>query len=135
MRIRAARRPTTRPAVTVVEAALVLFPLLLTIFSIFEYSRFVMFRQLMNLAAEEGCRYAVVHNQDADVLTKVQATVHQYMAGMDDTTNFAPPGVTVAVWQVDDNGTNIASTLSAVNAIEPGSPIAVQVSGSLSFMT
>ena len=76
------RRPTRRGS-TIVQAAITLPMMLLLLFGILEYSRYVMLLQVMNNAAREGCRYAVMHtnpvvisgvtygNADSDVKTLV----------------------------------------------------------------
>jgi len=43
-----------RCGVTTVETAMVMLPLMLTLFSIFEYGRFVMVRQLLDLAVRRA---------------------------------------------------------------------------------
>lgn len=145
-----------RCGVTTVETAMVMLPLMLTMFSIFEYGRFVMIRQLLDLATEVGCRYAVVHNQDATVITDVQTQVNQYMAGMNSTTHFSsaltttvyqlpstlwdPTLVTVTStsWTVvppsNASLTSSPSDTASINSIKPGDPIAVRVNGNFKMM-
>ena len=53
-----------RSGATIVETAVVIMILIMFIFGIFEYGRFVMTRQLMENAAREGARWAVVHTYD-----------------------------------------------------------------------
>lgn len=116
-----------RCGVTSVETAMVMLPLMLTMFSIFEYGRFVMVRHMLDLATEIGCRYAVANNTTTgtapnigtapynhDVITDVQTIVNQYMAGMNTTTHFSAP-LTVTVYAVPSNTwdqtiTNVTST-------------------------
>lgn len=57
-------RTTQRRGATLVEAAFVLPAFLLLLFGIFEYGRFLMTRQLMNNAAREGARWAVMHTYE-----------------------------------------------------------------------
>jgi Flp pilus assembly protein TadG len=155
------RRPTSqgrrRLGVAAVETAMVMFPLMLLMFSIFEYGRFLMIRNLVNLSAETGCRYAVAHNTDATILTDVQTVANQYMAGFNNTTQFASP-CTITVYAVPSNLwnpsiTSVTSTswtvvppthaalvaasdssLAGVNGIQPGGIIAVQVQGNFKMM-
>jgi Flp pilus assembly protein TadG len=147
-----------RCGVTTVETAMVMLPLLLTMFSIFEYGRFVMVRQLLDLATELGCRYAIAHNQDSTIITAVQAQVNTYMAGMNNTTQFSAPLV-VTVYQIPTStwdptlvtvtttswtvvppsnasltGSGSPTTLAAINSIKPGDPIAVGAVGNFKMM-
>jgi Flp pilus assembly protein TadG len=55
------RRRDTRRGSTLVQTAITLPMMLLLLFGILEYSRYVMLLQVMNNAAREGCRYAVMH--------------------------------------------------------------------------
>src|SRR4051794_26912862 len=75
------RRPpqTTRRGATIVEVAFVLSIFLLFLYGIFEYGRFVMLRQVLENAAHEGARFAVVHSYDKTT-TDVQETVYHYLA-------------------------------------------------------
>src|SRR5436309_12707636 len=53
-----------RPAATLVETSAVISITILILFGIFEYGRFVMTKQMMENAAREGARWAVVHTYD-----------------------------------------------------------------------
>jgi Flp pilus assembly protein TadG len=77
------RRPLDRKrsAATIVEAAFVLSICLLFLFGILEYGRFVMTLQVMENAAREGARYAVVNTNEATT-ADVIARVNQKMAGI-----------------------------------------------------
>ncbi|MFQ3651203.1 MAG: TadE/TadG family type IV pilus assembly protein [Gemmataceae bacterium] len=76
------RQPTRRrTAATVVEAAFVLSICLLFLFGILEYGRFVMTLQVMENAAREGARFAVVNTNEATT-ADVIARVNQKMAGV-----------------------------------------------------
>ncbi|OAI38950.1 hypothetical protein AYO40_01565 [Planctomycetaceae bacterium SCGC AG-212-D15] len=140
---------------------MVMLPLMLFMFSIFEYGRFLMLRNLINLSAEMGCRFAVTHNTDAtspnDVITECQTICNSYMAGLNNTTQFVAP-VTVTVYSVPaslwlpsittvnstswtvsppTNAQMVAgssSLLTDINAIQPGGVIAVQVKGNIKMM-
>jgi len=70
-----------RPAATIVEAAFVLSICLLFLFGILEYGRFVMTLQVMENAAREGARFAVVNTNEATT-ADVVARVNQKMAGI-----------------------------------------------------
>jgi Flp pilus assembly protein TadG len=56
-----ARHGAARRGSTLVETAITLPMMLLFLWGIFEYSRYVMMLQVVNNAAREGCRYAVMH--------------------------------------------------------------------------
>ncbi len=49
------------PRAAVVETVFTLPLMLLFVWGIFEYSRYVMMLQVVNNAAREACRYAVMH--------------------------------------------------------------------------
>jgi Flp pilus assembly protein TadG len=82
-----ARRRAARRGSTLVQTAIMLPMVLLFLFGILEYSRYVMLLQILNNAAREGCRYAVMHtnsvvlngttygNNTSDVTTIVTNTL------------------------------------------------------------
>ena len=116
-----------RRGATAVETALVLMPLLMFLFGIFEYGRLLMDWNLLDNAAREGCRYALANNQDTTLSTDVTSIVTNYMAGRN--TSFS--GFTVSV-----SGTHQGTvyTGNAVNVLAPGDVITVTVSGNYQFM-
>jgi len=72
-----------RRAVTAVETAFILGLLFLIMLAIMEYGRYVMFRHVLENAARDGARYAVVHTNDANtaavtglVQSKLTSQVH-----------------------------------------------------------
>ena len=71
-RKRAGRR---RPGAVVVETAVIMILLTSLVFGIFEYGRLIMDWSLLNNAAREGCRYALVNNTSTTISTDVQAVV------------------------------------------------------------
>lgn len=75
-------RPTRRRGSVLVEAGLVLPVFLLMVLGIFEYSRFIMVRNLVDNSAREGARYAVVHVYDKTT-ADVQAMVLSRLAGQE----------------------------------------------------
>jgi Flp pilus assembly protein TadG len=79
---RQAPRVHRRSGATAVETAIVLGAALMFMLAIFEYGRFVMIGQVMQNAAREGARYAVVHTGDIPP-PNVSAYVQNYMAGQD----------------------------------------------------
>ena len=75
------RRPNAaRRGLTLVETAIVISLVLLLIFGIYEYGRFVMVRQVIHNAAREGARLAVV-NTNTLTEDQIKATVTNYLAG------------------------------------------------------
>ena len=117
-------RRNRRSGATVVETAFILIPLLMFIFGIFEYGRFLMVRNLINNSAREGCRYALVNNTSTTINAEVQTVVNNYMSGQQS----AFTGFTVTV-----SGTHNGTTTS-VNNLVAGDWISVTVSGQYTFM-
>lgn len=118
-------RTARRLGATAVETALVMLPLFMFVFGIFEFGRMLMAWNILNNAAREGCRYALVNNTSTTISTDVTTQVTNRMAGLNTSafTNF-----TVSV-----SGThNGAST--TVNNLVAGDLITVTVSGKYQFM-
>lgn len=102
-------RGSARRGASVVEAAVVLPFVILLLFGILEYGRFVMMQQQMNDAAREGARYAATHtaalvldgstygNTTGDVVNAIS----QRLAGLQ------LQGQTIEVFHSDDLGNNI----------------------------
>ena len=65
---------------TAVETALVMIPLIMFVFGVFEYGRFLMVRQMVDNAAREGARQAVIGTSTLDIAT-LQATTLGYLVG------------------------------------------------------
>ncbi len=118
-------RTERRRGATAVETALVILPVLLFFYGIFEYGRFVMDRNLLNNAAREGCRYAIVNNTNLSVTANVQNLVAGYMAGRD-ASSFT--GFSVSV-----SGTH-NGVATAVNNLMAGDFLTVTVSGQYKFL-
>jgi Flp pilus assembly protein TadG len=126
MRIHAAQGRRRRGA-TAVETALVILPLIMLLFGIFEYGRLLMDWNLLNNAAREGCRYALANNTNSTIATDVQTIATNYMAGR----NSSFTSFTVTVSGVHQ-GTSY--TGNGVTALAPGDMITVSVSGNYQFM-
>jgi Flp pilus assembly protein TadG len=118
---RAGRR---RRGAVVVETAVIMILLTSLVFGIFEYGRLIMDWSLLNNAAREGCRYALVNNTSTTISSDVSGVVTGFMAGQ--TTSFQNFTVTVS-------GTH-QGVSTAVNSLGPGDPITVTVSGKYQFM-
>lgn len=113
-----------RRGAAAVETAFVLILATSLIFGVFEYCRLLMDWNLLNNAAREGCRYALVNNTSTSISTDVQTTVTNFMGG--ETASYTNFTVTVT-------GThNGAST--TVNNLAAGDLITVTVSGKYKFM-
>jgi Flp pilus assembly protein TadG len=117
MTMRRSGRPSRGGAVTV-ELAAILSVLILFFFSIFEYGRYVMVENLLINAVRDGCRYALVHCQDATVVADTERLVRQKMAGLD----AQLAGLTITVFPTDNPS-------AALNSTNPDDPITVQAVG------
>jgi Flp pilus assembly protein TadG len=121
-----------RCAATAVETALVLIPLMMFLFGIFEYGRLLMDWNLLNNAAREGCRYALANNQDPAISTDVQTIAVNYMAGR--TASFSTFTATVSGVSMSGPNQGTVYTGNGVNNLMPGDIITVTVSGNYQFM-
>jgi len=85
-----------------VETAIVLSIALTMTMAIFEYSRYFMLSELVNNAAREGARQAVVTTNTQNTAT-IQNTVFQYLAGQNLTNSSGKPFTAsdVLVYQVN----------------------------------
>jgi len=113
-----------RPGAAAVETALIMIPLMMFIFGIFEYGRFLMGWNLLNNSAREGCRYALVNNTSTSVNTDVQNVVTKFMAGRSSSYD----NLTITV-----SGTH-SGVSTAVNNLVPGDMIVVTVTGQYRFL-
>lgn len=91
------------------------------LFGIIEYGRLVMVRQVLENAAREGSRYAVVHTADKTT-ADVQNVVTNYLAGQ----GAQMQGLNIQVYMADPaTGANLGAWTDA----GAGQAIAVQVNG------
>jgi Flp pilus assembly protein TadG len=120
MIMRAARGERRRGA-TVVESAFVLGIFFLLLFGIFEYGRLLFMRHVLQNAAREGARFAVVHTYDKST-ADVQARVTQYLASQ----GYQITGLTVTVFEADVNGNNVGPWTDA----SFGEGVGVRITGS-----
>src|SRR5262245_8967905 len=121
----APQRPL-RPAATIVESAFVIGIFLLFIFGLIEYGRLLMTKQIMENAAREGARWAVVHTYNGTT-AQVQDQVDHYlvvaknqMVGYVKTNN-------ITVYAADTNGNIITGKVWTETKF--GENIAVSVTG------
>jgi Flp pilus assembly protein TadG len=113
-----------RRGATTVETAMVLGPLLMVMFGIFEYGFLLMNWNLLNNAAREGCRYAIVNNTNPAISTNVQTTVNTFMAG--ESQNFNAFTVTMS-------GTHQGAS-TPINNLVAGDLVTVTVTGQFRFL-
>jgi Flp pilus assembly protein TadG len=100
------RRSTlVRTGATAVETAAVVVVFLMLLFGILEYCRLLYVQQVVQNAAREGARYAIVNSYNATVVTDTQAKVLGYMGGLDKTM----ASYSCQVYAADVNGNNIGS--------------------------
>jgi Flp pilus assembly protein TadG len=118
------RRGGKRRGISAVEAALVMLPMTVFVFGVFEYGRLMMEWNLLNNAAREGCRYALANNTSSTISSSVQQIVTTYMAGQ--ASSFGNFTVTLS-------GTH-NGVATPVNNLIDGDMITVTASGQFNFM-
>lgn len=94
------RRTAKRDGTTMIETALVLPIFILLVFGVFEYGRFSFVRYVMDNAAREGARYAVVNTANKTT-AEIQAYVTNRMATQAKQFTAAP---TISVYYADATG-------------------------------
>jgi Flp pilus assembly protein TadG len=109
-----------RRGATAVEMAAVISVFVLLLFGILEYCLVLYATNVVENAAREGSRYAVVHVNDATVVADTQTVVKRFMGGLDKKMG----NYTCNVYKSDSNGNN---TGAAVNT-QFGEYVCVQVS-------
>lgn len=115
------RRSRPRTGATAVEFAVVFTLFLLIVFGIFEYARYVMMRQLLENAAREGARFAVVHTYDSTT-ADVEAQVMRRLVGQEQQLQ----NLAIQVYRADPTtGANLGAWTDA----RFGESICVQVNG------
>jgi Flp pilus assembly protein TadG len=119
------RADEKRRGAAAVEASQVLLALTMFVFGLFEYGWFLMNYNLVNNAAREGCRYALVNNTSSTISSDVTTVVTNYMAGQ--SSNFTSITVTVS-------GTHNGSAVTDVTTLVAGDFIIVKVSATYKFL-
>ncbi len=122
------RRGAVRRGSTLVQTAIVLPMVLLFLFGILEYSRYVMLLQIMNNVAREGCRYAVMHTNSVVIngvtygsnTSDVTTLIDNCLAGQ------ALSGQTISIYGSDALGN---STGTAWQDTQSGEWITVKITG------
>lgn len=121
------RRIRPRRAASAVEFAFVALIFFTLMLGIFEYARYLFTQQLINNAAREGARYAVVNIESASTTT-VQNYVDSYLSGQGANALVSYSATSnISVYQADPT-TGLDTGLSWQNATW-GSGIGVSVSG------
>lgn len=100
MRLVQIKRKTNRRGTTMIETAMVLPLFILFIFGIFEYGRYMFVRHIMDNAAREGARYAVVNTNNLTAAQVITYTTNQMAAQAQ---QFTSPAV-VSVYYADAAG-------------------------------
>src|SRR5262245_21564760 len=118
------RHNDRRNGAAAVETALVVLPVLLLIFGVLQYGRLLMDWNVLNNAAREGCRYALVNNTSPTISSDVTTLVTNRMGG--ETKNFT--GFTVSI-----SGTH-NGVATPVNNLVAGDFITVTVTGQYHFI-
>lgn len=111
----------------VIEAALVLPVVLMFLFGILEYGRYVMMLQVLTNAAREGARYALIHTQPVTIgaVTSGNATgdvtnvVNRALAGQ------KLSAQNVSVYASDAQGNNLGAWTTA----QAGQSVCVEITG------
>ena len=107
------RRPTARrrlrSGATLVETTLVLSLLLLFLFGVFEYSRYLLVQQLLSNAARDGVRYAAVNvDKSSTFVTTAEGgriSITDYVTQQTNGANNWVEGFTVSVFPCDSSDT------------------------------
>src|SRR5437764_1152273 len=74
-------RSVGRRGAAALETAIVMLPVVLLFCGVFQYGRLLMSWNVLNNAAREGCRYALVNNTSTTIDTDVDTVVRQTMGG------------------------------------------------------
>jgi Flp pilus assembly protein TadG len=109
---------TRRSGAAAVEMALVAPVLILFLFGIFEYGRFVFCYTTATNAVRDGCRFAIVNTQSAATHLDVKTAVDNKMATMINVVN----NYTVTVFYADPSTSGLAATPPVLqqNPLAPG---------------
>jgi Flp pilus assembly protein TadG len=123
---RSSSRAAGRKGALAVETAFVLLAgFFLLVFGIFEYSRFAMLRNLMDEAAREGARLAIV-NTSLMSTTNIQDAVDLRLGGMGQQLQGYNKYTNISVFHADSSGNNIGTDW---NNAKFGEGVGVTISG------
>jgi Flp pilus assembly protein TadG len=98
-----------RRGTTIVEMTVVVTIFTMMMFGILEYCLIVYASNLIDNAAREGARYAVVNASDATLISDTQTYVKSLMGGLDKNLS----GYACNVYLADTNGNNIGAPTGA----------------------
>lgn len=127
------KKTTARRGATTVEVALVLGPLLLFLIAMYDYTRYVMARHILDNAAREGARLAVAANVSDTNSFNYQTTTTLTTAITADlaSQSGAVTGLSIQIYLADANGNNIGTWTNATT----GQNIAVEIDGTYAQMS
>jgi hypothetical protein len=120
-------RTGRRTGATVVEVTVVVAVLLVVLIGILEYGRFLMTRQVLENAAREGARYAVVHTYDKTT-AQVQDWTFSTLYGQEKQLEGFSRTAHISVYRADGNGNPHSSDSNWKNAAF-AEPIGVRITG------
>ncbi len=112
---------------TLVEAALVLPVILMFLFGIMEYGRYVMMLQILTNAAREGAHYALSHTQPVTIAGTTSGNNTSDVTNVINTAlaRQGLSGQTVQIYASDSLGNNLGTWTSA----QAGQSVCVRISG------
>lgn len=115
-----------RRALTLVETAFVMIPLMMLLLGIFVYGQLLMDWNLLVNAAQAGCRYALANNTSATISSDVLSVVNGCLAGK--STSLSNVSISLT-------GTHQGSAYvgNSVNLLSPGDPITVSITATYQF--
>jgi Flp pilus assembly protein TadG len=97
-----------RKGATLVESAFVISAFIMFMFGIFEYGRFLMLRNVMDQAARNGARLAIVNTNTLSTAA-IQNAVDQAMGDMGNQFVSYSPSSNITVFHTDSSGNNIGT--------------------------
>ncbi|MCS7045890.1 MAG: pilus assembly protein, partial [Gemmataceae bacterium] len=104
------RTQQRRTGAYVVEFAFVAAILVLFLFGVFEYCRYLFVKQVIHASAREGARYAVVNTTTTNLVTNTQNQVLKRMSGLD---KVPKCNYQCQVYLADNAGNNIGNAADA----------------------
>jgi Flp pilus assembly protein TadG len=117
-------RPSRRCGATAIETAFVMLPVILLLCGVFQYGRLLMSWNVLNNAAREGCRNALVNNTKSTIAADIDTLVRAKMGSQ--LASFTTFSVTVT-------GTHNGASVAVTNLVA-GDFITVTVSGNYKFL-